>query len=70
MTDNPRYKALWGHSVKECALINNRYMDFVQMRGLISLADDNRVNINLKEIWCIYTLVRLYTIDPKTIYLP
>ena len=29
---------------------NNRYLDFVQTRGLISLVNDNHVENNLKEI--------------------
>ena len=54
-TDNLLYMVLKGHSNKNSAAINNRYLDFVQMRVLFSLANDNRVDSNLKEI-----LVYLY----------
>ena len=30
--------------------INNRYLDFVQMHGLISLVNNNHIDNNLKEI--------------------
>ena len=32
------------------AAINNRYLDFIQMRGLVSLVNDNRVDNTLKEV--------------------
>ena len=41
---------LWRHSDKNGAAKNNRYLDFVQMRGLISLVNDNHVDNNFKEI--------------------
>ena len=41
--------ALWRHSDNSVAT-NNYYMDFVQMRGLISLVNDNHMDNNLKEI--------------------
>ena len=49
-TDNAIYAALWRHSDKNSAAINNRYLNYVQMRGLISLVNDNHVDNNLKEI--------------------
>ena len=44
-TDSP----LTRHS-ENSAAINNRYLSFVQMRGLILLVNDNHVDNNLKEI--------------------
>ena len=35
---------------KNSAAINNRYLDFVQTRGLFSLVNDIHVDTNLKEI--------------------
>ena len=49
-SDNPLYTALWRHSDKNSAAINNCYLDFVQTRGLISLVNDNHVDNNLTEI--------------------
>ena len=44
----------------------NRYLDFVQTHGLISLVNNNRVGTTtLKKFWCIYTWARLKTIDQK-----
>ena len=48
--DAPPYTALWRHSDKTSAAKINRYLDFVQTRGLISLAHDNYVEYSLKEI--------------------
>ena len=45
------------------AATNNRYLDFVQTLGLISMVNDYNLNINLKEI-----LAYMYfglTINPK-----
>ena len=42
--------ALWRHFDKNSAAINNRYLVFVQTRGVISLFSDNHVNNYLKEI--------------------
>ena len=42
--------ALSRHSDKTKAARNNRYLDLVQTRGLISLVNDNYVDNNLKEI--------------------
>ena len=59
-TDNPvyMYMALWRHSDNSAAK-NNRYMDFVQTRALISLVNDNHVDNNLEKFLCMYTLARL-----------
>ena len=38
------------HSDKKSAVINNRYLDFVQTGCLISLVNENPVDNNLKEI--------------------
>ena len=50
--DNPLSKARWRHSDTNSAAINNRYLDFVQTRVLISLVkvNDNQVDNNPKEI--------------------
>ena len=50
-TDNPLYTAFWRHSDRNSAAINNRYLDFVQMHGLILLVNDNHVDNTLKEIF-------------------
>ena len=42
--------ALWRHSYKNSAAINNRYLDFWQTRALISLVNNNHMDNNLKEI--------------------
>ena len=42
--------ALWRHSEKNSAAINNLYPDFVQTRNLISMVNDNHVDTNLKDI--------------------
>ena len=66
-TDNPLYTALWRHSDKNNAAINNSYLDFVQTPSLISLVNDNHVDNNLKKtlrkFWCMYTMAQ--TINPK-----
>ena len=49
-TDNLLYKAFLHHNDKNGATINNRYLDFVQTRGLISLVNDYHVDKDLKEI--------------------
>ena len=50
--------AFWHHGDKDSAAMNNRYLDFVQMRGLISVASyDNYLDNNHKKYW--YTLARL-----------
>ena len=49
-TDNPLSTALWRHSDKNNAAINNHYLDFVKTRGLISLVNDNHEDNYLKEI--------------------
>ena len=49
-TDNPLYTALRRHSDKNSSAVNNRYLDFVQTRGWISLVNDNHVDNNLKEM--------------------
>ena len=56
--DNPLYKALWRRSDKNSADINNRYLDFVQTRGLISLVNDNHMDNNLMVFWCMHTMKR------------
>ena len=38
---------LWHHSDKNSSVINNRYLDFVQKCGLISLVNDNHMDSNL-----------------------
>ena len=38
------------HSDKNSAAINNRDLDFVQTRGLISVVNDSHVDNSLKEI--------------------
>ena len=49
-TDSPLYTSLWRHSEKNNAAINNRYLDFVQTRGFISLVNDNIEHCILKQI--------------------
>ena len=41
--------ALWRHSDKNSAAINNRYLDYIQTRGLILLLNDNHVVNNRKK---------------------
>ena len=48
-TDYPLYTALWHHSDKNSAAINNRYLDFKQTRGLILFVIDKHVDNNLKN---------------------
>ena len=48
-TDNTIYTAVWRHSDKNSAAINNRHLDFAQTRDLISLVNDNHVDNNHKE---------------------
>ena len=43
------------HSDKKSAAINNRYLDFVQTRGLIWLVNDNHVDTTLRKFWRLYT---------------
>ena len=58
-TDNLLYTALWRHSDKNSAAINN--LNFVQTQGCISLVNDNHVDSKPKEIlvYVMYTLARL-----------
>ena len=35
--------------IKNSAAINNHYLDCIQTRGLVSLANDNHVDTNLKQ---------------------
>ena len=51
LTSNPLSTALWHHSDTNSAAINNRYLDFVQASGWISLVNDNHVDTYLKEIF-------------------
>ena len=48
-TDNLLYTALWRHSDRNSATINDRYLNFVLTRGLISLVRDNHIDNYLKE---------------------
>ena len=43
-TDNRLYTALWRHSDKNSAAINNRYLGFRQSCSLISLVSDNHMD--------------------------
>ena len=47
-TDNPLYSTLC-HSNKDRAALNNRYLDVVQTRDLISLVNGYHADKNLKE---------------------
>ena len=58
--------ALWRHSDKNSAAINNRNQDFVQMRGLISLVNDNQVYKSLKEILVYVYYGSIVNNRPKT----
>ena len=68
--------SLWRHSDKNSAAINNRYQDYVRMRDWMSLVNDlppTKQFINssgqpriLRKIWRLYTMARLWTIDPKS----
>ena len=40
---------LFSYLFMNSAAINNRYLDFVQMRGLISMINNDHVDNNLKE---------------------
>ena len=42
--------ALWRHSDKNSAALNNRYPDYVQKRGMISLVNENHVGNKIKEL--------------------
>ena len=46
-TNNPLFAALWRHRDKNIAVINNRYLDCVQTRGLMSLVNDNHMEITV-----------------------
>ena len=48
--------------------INNRYLDFVQTRGLISLVNDNHVNNNLKEILVFVYIGSIVNNRPENTY--
>ena len=50
MSQSRFYTALWHHSDKNKVAVNNNYLDFVQTYGLISLVNDNHMDINLKKI--------------------
>ena len=61
--------ALWRHSDKNSAAINNRFLDFIQTRGLIPLVNDNHVDNNLKEIlmYVYFCSIVNKTVDPKMV---
>ena len=44
--------------------INNCYLDFIQIRCLISLVNDNHVDKNLKKFLCMYGILWLDSIQP------
>ena len=67
-TDNPLYAALCRHSDKNSAATNNRYLDFVQTRGLISLDSDNHVDNNLKEIFVSVYYGSIVNNRPKNVF--
>ena len=68
-TDNPIYRTFWRHSDKNSAAIDNRYLDFVQTRSLISLVNDNHVDNNLKDILGYVYFGSIVTNRHKSVYI-
>ena len=64
LSDNSLYMALC-HRDKHSVAINNRYLNFVKTRDLISLVNNYHVDNNLKEI---LEYVYLGSVNPKTSY--
>ena len=57
------------HSDKNCAAINNYYLDFLQMPGLNSLVNDNHIANNLKEILVYVNLGSIVNNRPKNYWM-
>ena len=61
----PSKTALWRHSNKNNAAINNRFLDFVQASGLMWLLVTITWTATSRISWNLYNMDRLEIIDPK-----
>ena len=61
-------QSIWHHSDKTSMAIKKRYLDFVQMHGLISLVNDIHMD-NLKEILVYVDYGWIINNQPKIVWL-